>query len=303
MMLRLVLLLVAALLARPEALRAETLVGTDLPIHRVADPSAPPVTAENLLASERFWPYRVTLAKAWQPEGAAKPLKAGSVGVLVRVETSGAVRADFGRDGLYEVPLDATDLLEGANLVRTGKLEKSGPNFAISILPRLADPSGPKVEPWSVVQSIGTRSYLVVFADPSDRAFAEMSKQLAPLRGRAGLLAILFPPGRQSDEQLRVRLAEVGWRSPFVLSYLAAPYTRTLIADQTPRPYVALYSSEGRTLFERAWGSETLTGLTAAVDTAIGPAAATVAAPAPSPAAADAKSGSPRPAEVETATP
>src|SRR5262245_28318631 len=88
-----------------------------LPAHQVADPAAPPVTAKNLLASERFWPYHVALPKAWKPPGSQQALPAGTRGVLIRVEREGLARVDFGRDGLVEVPVDATDLVAQAERV------------------------------------------------------------------------------------------------------------------------------------------------------------------------------------------
>jgi hypothetical protein len=57
----------------------------------------------------------------------------GSVGVLIRVEDGGIARIDFGRDGLREVPIAMTDLVDRANRVRSGELVKLAPNFVLAI--------------------------------------------------------------------------------------------------------------------------------------------------------------------------
>ena len=71
------------------------------------------------------------------------------MGVLIRVEASGLARIDFGRDGLYEVPVGATDLVERANRIRTGELRKMAPNFVLAIGPRLVDSAGAHAAPLS----------------------------------------------------------------------------------------------------------------------------------------------------------
>src|SRR5687767_607823 len=80
------------------------------------------VTEANLLGSERYWPYQVELTRRFEaPDRALEP---GTSGVLIRVEDADVARIDFGRDGLYEVPVASTDLVARANQVRTGELEK-----------------------------------------------------------------------------------------------------------------------------------------------------------------------------------
>ena len=62
-------------------------------------------------------------------------MQAGNVGVLIRVEAPGVARVDFGRDGLHEVPVVKTDLVERANQIRRGEAEKLAPNFLLAIGP------------------------------------------------------------------------------------------------------------------------------------------------------------------------
>jgi hypothetical protein len=155
------------------------LAGAAAPV-RAEDAS--PVTAATLLASERFWPYQVALTRPWQPAGRAQPLRAGSDGVLIRIEASGLARVDFGRDGLYAVPVAETDLLERANRIRLGEAQKDAPNFVLAIGPRLLDSASPELQPFSLQEVAGYERFLCVFADPNAPDFEAMAKALAPLR-------------------------------------------------------------------------------------------------------------------------
>ena len=112
-------------------------IGATMTLHPVADPDAPAVTQQNLMASERFWPYHVELVRSWTPEAGEKPLAAGRRGVLIRVDSAELARIDFGRHGQHAVPIGATDLLANANRIRLGELRKLGPNFALAIGPRV----------------------------------------------------------------------------------------------------------------------------------------------------------------------
>jgi hypothetical protein len=228
--------------------------GDDLPGYRAADTSMGAVTAQNLLASERFWPYQVALARPWRPPGRSEPLAPGMPGVLIRVEESGVARIDFGRDGLHEVPVEATDLVEGANRVRRGELEKLAPNFVLDVGPRLADPSADALRLLGLRAAAAHEAFLCVFADPGAAGFAELAGALAPLRERSGLLTVLFAQGEHPDERLREQLRALAWPVPFVLDHLAEPYTRSLLPERMPPPALLLVSPEGRVLLASAWG-------------------------------------------------
>jgi hypothetical protein len=253
------LLLVVLLASLPSPLRAEA-PGADgagsLPIHRVDDPDAPVVTKENLLASERFWPYQVALVAPWKPQGREKPLGAGSVGVLIRVEEPGTARIDFGRNGRYAVPVDATDLLKNANRVREGELQKTAPNVALAIGSKLVDSRAEGMAPFGLPEVAERPGYLCVFADPGADDFAELAAALAPLQERHGVLTVLFPEGVHPDAQLRERLRSLGWTVPFLYDFLAESYTRSLLAEDTPLPAVILQTNEGRLLLQRRWSVE-----------------------------------------------
>ncbi len=247
----------------------------DLPAHDVADRDAPVVTPENLLASERFWPYQVALVERWKPEARERPLDAGARGVLVRVEESGRARIDFGRDGQHVVPVGVTDLLERANRIRRGEEGKMGPNFAVAIGSKLLDPRAERMAAFGLPATMQRPGFLCVFADPGAASFVELAAALAPLRDRHGVLTVLFPEGQHPDEKLAERLRSLGWPVPFLFDFLAESYTQTLLSAKAPLPAVLLQTNEGRLLFQGRWTPEVAGELRAAIDHAFAPAGTT----------------------------
>jgi len=240
-----------------------------LPLAASADEREPSaVTAENLASAERFWPYRVTLVEAWQPAGRAEPLRAGTPGVLIRVEASGLARVDFSSQGKHEIPIEKTDVVENANRIRRGELEKAEPNFIHAIAPRLVDPTGEKLIPLGPEASADRPGFLCVFADPGAEGFAALAAALAPLRDRHGVMTILFPQGAHPDAETRERLRALEWSVPFVYDFLSEPYTSTLLAAGTPMPVLLLQTNEGRLVFQREWAPDVVPALSAALDQA-----------------------------------
>lgn len=247
----------------------------NLPVFSAADPGAPPVTLANLLDNESFWPYHVLLVRAWQAPGRQRPLRRGERGVLLWVEPAGVAHIDFGRSGRFDVPVDATDLVENANRIRLGELQKMGPNQALSIGPRLVDGAAARLEPFPYDALAGVRGYLEVFADPGTDGFAELAAALAPLGARKDVISVLFPQGGRTDAQVLDRLHEVDWKVPFVYGFLCESYTRSLLrAGDTP-PFLLLQTNEGRVLYRGPWtGDAVTTGIASAMDAAFGPAPA-----------------------------
>ncbi len=228
-----------------------------------ADPAAPAVTPKNLFASERFWPYHVALVHAWKPDERAQPLRAGTSGVLIRVEPGGMARIDFGRDGLYAVPVGETDLVAQAERVRRGDLHKTAPNLALAIGPRLLDPAVVPFKPVDFAQTSQRRGFLAVFADPGAEGFPALAKSLAPLRERDGVLTILFPQSSRSDAQVAEQLRALDWTVPFVMGHMSESLTRSLLPDGPPLPAVALQTSEGRLLVLSPWSPDAIPALNA----------------------------------------
>lgn len=234
----------------------------------------PVVTPANLMQSERLWPYKVTLTAAWKPPGREKPLRAGTTGVLIRVESATAARVDFSADGKYDVPVDRTDLVKRANRIRRGEVKKEIPNFTLAIANRALDPTADPLVVLSPPRVATHPGFLCVFADPSGQEFPAIAAALAPLRDRHDVLTIFFPQGDHPDVPLRDRLRDLGWMVPFVYDFLSEPYTRTLLDEKTPLPAVLLQTKEGRVVFLSSWRADLVPELTAALDESFGGASA-----------------------------
>ena len=242
----------------------------DLPEYRAQDANAAVVTERTLLASERFWPYQVALNEAWRPPRRTQPLSPDSPGVLIRVEASGLARIDFGRDGLYEVPVGETDLVKRANRIRAGELEKKAPNFLLAIGPRLVDSGSDSLHPFPYGAAAENRGFLCVFADPDPETFTALVAALAPLRARPGVLTIFLPQGAHPDSQVRERLRSLKWTVPFVYDHLSEAYTRTLLTESASPPALLLQTSEGRVLFQSIWRAGVVSELASALAEAFG---------------------------------
>lgn len=214
------------------------------------------INASNLLANERYWPYRVKLTADWQPPGRDEPLPAGFAGVLIRVEPSGLPRIDFGRFGKYEVTVEQTDLVERANQIRQGREAKEEPNFVHAIKSRMLVSDSDSLVPLQPPEVAGHRAFLCVFADPGAAGFEAIAHALVPLRDRDGVMTILFAQGTHPDPALREQLRALDWKVPFLYDYLSEAYTRTLLVDGTPFPYVMLQTAEGRVLLQGAWSAD-----------------------------------------------
>ncbi len=242
----------------------------EYPVHRTAEPEAAPVTARTLMEDERFWPYHVGLVRAWRPEASEKPIPVGLNGVLIRVEADGAVLVDFGRDGIHRIPVDATDLVERANRVRRGEIDKLAPNFVRAIGPRLVDATAKEPGAFPIEQ-VGTRRFfLTVFADPRSDEFGEFARALAPLRATDELLTILVPDGHHRHDQLLEQLQSLDWPVPFVADHLAGPYARSLLGGaDSPRPTVMLQTAEGRVLWSRSGPDSVSRGVSTEIEAAL----------------------------------
>ncbi len=250
----------------PAALRADSnsmQSGDSMPSYSAAEPSAPVVSAANLLTSERFWPYQVALTRSWQAKAGKPLLPAGSLGVLIRVEPSGA-RLDFGRDGLFAVPVSATDLVIRANQIRTGAVTKVAANFTFALGPRLMDSTRDALRRLPLAASADRAGFLCVFADPNAASFPALAASLAPLEGRNGVMTVFFPQGEHPDFEVHAKLRAASWRTAFVLDHLSEAYTRTLLDGAMPQPTLALLTPDGSVLWTGPFASEIPPALTSA---------------------------------------
>ena len=264
-------LLLALVLLMPAALRAEPADNPEtdghmtgkIPAYQVANAKAPAVTEASLVENELFWPYQTALAKPW------KSLGRGSLGVLIRVANARDARIDFGRDGLHDVPISATDLVERANAIRLGQAEKLAPNFLLAIGPRLLDSRSAVVRAFEFKEAAAYRVFLCVFADPWRKEFLGISTALGRLRDRPDVLTILFPQSHRPDSQVSGQLRAMQWTLPFVYAHLAEPYTHSLLDANTPLPAVLLQTGDGRVLYEGRFSGDVVAKLSAALRSSV----------------------------------
>jgi hypothetical protein len=240
----------AALAARAAYAGSHDVAATakPLPPYVVEDSTAPLVSEANLLLSERFWPYQVELTEPFVVGRAEGTIPAGASGILIRVEASGTARIDFGRDGLFSVPVKSTDLLQRANAIRLGEAMKTAPNLTYAIAPRLIDADSEVGAPLPFEKSIVRAGYLCFFAFPLAASFPRLAELIAPLSNRGGVLPVLFAQGREGPTHAQLRAA--GWKGAYVVDHLAAAYTKTLIDGEVTVPTLALYTAEGRLLWQ-----------------------------------------------------
>jgi hypothetical protein len=232
-----------------------------LPPHVAMDASAPAVTEANLLQSERFWPYRVALAK----RDLASKLAPGSEGVLVRVEEGARARIDFGRDGVHTLPVAITNLVDEANRVRLGEIPKISPNLILAIGPRLNGAAMGKLR-LPLTELSGRQGFLAVFADPKSEAFDAIAKALARFQDRDGVMTVLFPQSLVNENTFGARMAALGWHVPYVYDYLAGGYTDALLGDPAGTPAVSLHTAEGRLLLQQPWSPESVDAIGEALE-------------------------------------
>jgi hypothetical protein len=260
------LLLAAPQAAVAQAQRPSGEGVAEAPLYDASDPRAEPVTADNLLANDRFWPYHVRLTGDWRPADGRRPPPKGANGVLIRVASPATARVDFGRHGVHELPVAGTDLVEQADRVRRGELGKLAANLVLAFGTRLVDPGDEAPRPLGLGNAAKHAGFLCVFADPSAEAFAPLAASLAPLHQRHGVATILLTQGEQSDTAVAAALRQRGWRAAFVLAQMAPSYTRSLLDAGVARPAVQLLTPDGRLLFERTWMPEIVPELVAAID-------------------------------------
>ncbi len=228
-----------------------TAEGTRVPevvqAYEVADPSAPPITAENLLENDAFWPFHAALVRDWTPPGSSQPLPR-VLGALIRVSSRETLRVDFGRFGLHEMPIAATDVVEQANRVRRGELTKMAPNLVLTIGNKLLDTRSEVASNYYIMRDTRIEAILCVFADPSDEDFPSVAEALRGFERRGDVITVVFPQSRWKDSGVWRRLRELDWKVPFVIRRFSRPYRRSIAGEETPLPHVMLLTRDGRVL-------------------------------------------------------
>jgi len=251
---RLLSFLVLAAFSAPIAAAEEWIPqGKELSPWVVENPSAAPVTAADLHTRERFWPEGVALTQTLDVEGRAAPLPSGTRGVLVRVGPDARLVADFGRDGVHAIPIEATDAVVGANRIRLGEETKLGPNVSLMLGPRLLQIRGTSTVLFGFEEARGQAGFMIVVADPESEGFPKLASAMRELAAPSGVLSVLLPVGRRGDDVVVKRLNTVDWQPAFVFSHMAEAYARALAPEGIDAPAVLIVSSEGRLLLAEEW--------------------------------------------------
>lgn len=208
------------------------------------------LTVSKAYAHEDEWPPIVALTRDWSPPDGARPIKASHRGALVRVTPDGHVRIDFGRHGVHEIPIEATDVVERMARVAEGSLHKPAPNFVLSVGTRLVDPRAATPQPLPSVAIRAFDTFVCVFADPKADAFVEIVPALSALAEREGVGVILFAQDSAETElaAMHAYLRSVSWTTPYAYPRLSPDHTRSLLGAAPETPTALLVSPNGRAL-------------------------------------------------------
>jgi hypothetical protein len=230
-------------IAEPESV---SLVGTPVP---APDGS---LTPEDLVLRDENWPHRVRLVEPWTPES-GETLR--PVGVLLQVESPEAARIDFGSQGVHDVPVAVTDLVERANEVRA-----KGPDSKIGNLTRMI--GGALVNPAHETprtyrrSKVAKRDLLLVAAPPDPALLSGMAAPLARIDEREGLRVVLMVEGEAETSEVLATLHALGWGTPFLRQRFVQAVTEGYLREDRTLPWVALLTPNGRSLYEGPWPSE-----------------------------------------------
>lgn len=209
-----------------------------------------PITAEALYLQDELWPYRVYLTRAWAPEG-GEPIRQ-PVGVLLRVVDSETVRVDFGHHGIYELPIDATDVVERAREIRVKGKEFTAGNLTYAVGGALGDPTSEEPAPYDRPR-VALRDLLLVAAPLDPELLRAMAKPFSEIDGGEGVRVIFLAQGASRNEEIHAALRAAGWTPPYLFDRYVRSITEGSLGPNPPIPGVGLFTPNGRVLHEEAW--------------------------------------------------
>ena len=226
----------------------------------MADPTAPEVNNSNVLESERFWPYQIqTNGNLTEGESGEVP-PVGTAGVLLFVEEDAlSLTADFGRDGIFKIPVASTDIIERANHNRLVAHAKKAPNLVVRFGNKLVDAQSPTLIPFRYPVGKQFDAWIFFIADPLSMEFTQMAEAFKYLRADEGaIMPIFVPTGSLEDKQVLELLQTLEWPGPFVYKYLASAYLPGFLLDGIVPPAVIVASPEGRMIYLANWSEQTV---------------------------------------------
>jgi hypothetical protein len=218
-----------------------------------------PVTFENLYWREALWPHHIQLTDDWKPRDWDGHFGWGQ-GVLLRVRRDGALRVDFGHYGPHWVPASETDVLDRAERLRLGQDTKFDRNLALVFGSRLLDPSETRLKRSQLRVGSFERA-IVVFADPEQSSFAELTSALIQRPLDEDAVLILVALGDHRDRAVFYAAHEANWPGVFLQDTYTASFGDGYLEDPAGAPVVRAFSMEGRLISEWRFGEHVLAEL------------------------------------------
>lgn len=178
------------------------------------------VSLEEFLDDSELWSFHVKV----DPERIAPELRmaASFPAILLRVE-GGKALVDFGRDGVHQIPIEHTNLLEAAVRIKSGEAELDLPNFTrytTNIFIRRNDKGN--YRPYAIDLYASTPHYMIVYGDArlvEDEAIYEGVERLFETVVSKGGLGLTMPTSHSFYAPAMAK--GVDWMMPFAHSRIA----------------------------------------------------------------------------------
>lgn len=226
--------------------------------------ATPALTDSAVYKDSALWPPRAGLTSDFTSADTESPrtIPDGREAVLIRLEPGEPVHAvlDFGRLGLHRVPLAQTDVMDRAEKIAAGEVEKETPNWTMMIGRAFsrhkseAGQGGIKV-PFAEVETF--RYFLLVYLDGDpvgNRAAAALLEEHKDAIQAAAIAPIIFGMGEfpYIGELAYIEtLREHGLDKQFFMApHVSAPYASSMAHSYQTMPAIALVDAEGKTLYE-----------------------------------------------------
>lgn len=213
-----------------------------------------------LAIPSKFWPTLVNTVKEIDLEvksGRAATISEGTRAVVIRLEPSGQLLVDFGREGIHLVDPSATNFVELSHAVANGKIDKLYGIMAGMIAQRLTIPTeSGELLPYSF-KTVNESDYFMLAYIEDDagqfRVLSDFQKTSSELLKSTATTFLLMPTFDYRNKELSARLHAAGVRVPFMYDYLVKPYTKTM--SHKPQPPALIVTDANGRILERYEGS------------------------------------------------
>lgn len=221
-------------------------------------PVEPDPLASDIAMRSDWWPQYVELTRAVTPEGTDSEFRNGQRGVLIRVEPSG-VLVDFGRNGIFRIPVAATDLLEQAQLVRNAGKPEMG-LFSRSIYNKFFQIEEGKARQCRAKDFRGSRYFLLIYtdvgSDTCEGARKAIERFLEEGSDSPDDLGVLVIPSDPNESELIDDLKTSGVRWPTMYHFLSRSYLNVFQHHPVGDLTAVLMDDNGRVLDQTSSAKE-----------------------------------------------